>query len=460
MRYRQQSKTIEIKNSMPKETIKVSGMHCPACETLLKQKVGRIDGVVSVRASNARGEIVVSGNYKIAAVVAAIKGAGYFINDSNERWFSRDGSRYLWVIISGIGFSTLLILGSVMGFAQILPSTLTNGYNLSAALILGLVAGLSTCMALVGGLVLGISAKYRELHPEVGTWQTFVPNIYFNLGRILGFFILGGLLGSIGQSFRISSLGNGVATLLVSITMLIIGIQLTGTIPKLSRFSLPLPRWASFSQRTIREKNRYSHLGAFIGGVATFFLPCGFTQATQLIAIGTGSFWGGGLLMAAFALGTVPGLVIVGGASSIITKGFREKFYIIVGSIVVVFAVLNGIAGARLVGIPLPQVVEQLTHGDVQIQDGEQIVRMKVTRDGYEPSSFEIDPNIPVRWIIDVQDISTCAAFILAPEIDVQKLLLRGKNVITFIPPKGDELRFTCSMGMYSGVFKYKERKE
>ncbi|HCB52054.1 TPA: hypothetical protein DEP21_05855 [Patescibacteria group bacterium] len=50
-----------------------------------------------------------------------------------------------------------------------------------------------------------------------------------------------------------------------------------------------------------------------MAGVLTFFLPCGFTLAMQILAISSGNFWMGGLIMGFFALGTLPGLLGIGG---------------------------------------------------------------------------------------------------------------------------------------------------
>jgi len=46
-------------------------------------------------------------------------------------------------------------------------------------------------------------------------------------------------------------------------------------------------------------------------GIATFFLPCGFTQSMQIYTFSTGNFWGGGFTMLFFALGTLPVLALV-----------------------------------------------------------------------------------------------------------------------------------------------------
>lgn len=40
-------------------------------------------------------------------------------------------------------------------------------------------------MALVGGLVLGISAKWNAKNPNRSAASRFVPHVFFNVGRVL-----------------------------------------------------------------------------------------------------------------------------------------------------------------------------------------------------------------------------------------------------------------------------------
>lgn len=42
-------------------------------------------------------------------------------------------------------------------------------------------------MALVGGLVLGISAKWNAEHKNENGWPRFKPHVFFNIGRVFGF---------------------------------------------------------------------------------------------------------------------------------------------------------------------------------------------------------------------------------------------------------------------------------
>jgi Cytochrome C biogenesis protein transmembrane region len=66
--------------------------------------------------------------------------------------------------------------------------------------------------------------------------------------------------------------------------------------------------------------------GAFALGAATFFLPCGFTQALQLYVLAKGSFAIGALSMFAFSLGTLPALLSLSAMSSFATGSLQRHF--------------------------------------------------------------------------------------------------------------------------------------
>ena len=72
---------------------------------------------------------------------------------------------------------------------------------------------------------------------------------------------------------------------------------------------------------------------------------------------------------------------------------------------------------------------------------------------GYKPNNFTIKNNIPVKWIIDSKDSRSCAASIVSSKIKVKKFLSSGENTIEFTPSEVGDIRFSCSMGMYTGKF-------
>jgi sulfite exporter TauE/SafE len=90
-------------------------------------------------------------------------------------------------------------------------------------------------------------------------------------------------------------------------------------------------------------------------GVATFFLPCGFTQSMQAFALTTGSFTTGAMTMLVFALGTLPMLALLSFSSfSINTKPWRGIFFKSAGLIVISLAIINLLGALAVAGIIEP----------------------------------------------------------------------------------------------------------
>lgn len=205
------------------------------------------------------------------------------------------------------------------------------------------------------------------------------------------------------------------------------------------------------------QQKEYSHKNSLILGASTFFLPCGFTQAMQVIAISTGSFLYGGLVMGLFALGTVPGLLGVGGLTSVAKGALARKFFKFAGLVVLLFAIFNLSNGLNLTGFNFAygqtENAVNLNDPNVTLENGVQVVRMTETGSGYSPNSFTIRQGIPVRWIIDAQAPYSCAASLSMPKYNIRKYLKQGENIIEFTPKETGRIPFSCSMGMYTGVF-------
>jgi hypothetical protein len=193
----------------------------------------------------------------------------------------------------------------------------------------------------------------------------------------------------------------------------------------------------------------------------TFFLPCGFTQAMQIYAVSTGSFVQGGLIMGLFALGTAPGLLGIGGLTSVIKGIFAQRFFKFAGIVVIALAFFNINNGLNLTDWELgtvssadtKAVAAQSTDPNVKIENGVQVVRMTESSSGYAPSKFTIQQGIPVKWLIDAKDQYTCASTVIASKIGVRKNLSLGQNIIEFTPKEIGQIPFSCSMGMYRGTF-------
>ena len=201
-----------------------------------------------------------------------------------------------------------------------------------------------------------------------------------------------------------------------------------------------------------RAASVYSNGIAAVMGALTFFLPCGFTQAMQLYAMSTGNPLRGGLIMGTFALGTAPGILGVGGLSSFIKGPASKIFFKTVGVLVLVFALFNINNGINLIGIKPLVAKAVIADPNVQIVNGIQEVRMRQVANGYLPNSFTIKKNVPVRWII-TSESSSCASSIVSQSLGIRRGLNLGENIIEFTPNETGTIRFSCSMGMYTGTF-------
>ena len=401
------------------------------------------------------------GNIDHGKVKQAVCDAGYEIGIKEKApLFSKRMQDYKELGFAFLVIIILYLIGKELGIFNLAIKSGSNYSSLPVVFLVGLTAGVSTCMALVGGLVLAASARFVEKHPQSSTLQKFKPHLFFNLGRIISFFVFGWIIGYAGSLFQLSSTTLGLLTIAVGGIMVLLGLQLTEIFPRLNGLNFTLPKGISraFGIREQTQKE-YSHANSFMMGTMTFFLPCGFTQAMQLFAISSGNPMVGALTMGVFALGTAPGLLGIGGLTSIIKGAFAKPFFKFAGLVVIFMALFNISNGLNLAGVNVSAFLDQnsvaLTQTDpnVTMENGVQIVRMTQKSNGYLPNSFIIKKGIPVKWIVTSEDAFSCAASIVSSKLNIRKNLEAGENIIEFIPTETGSIRFTCSMGMYSGSF-------
>ena len=175
----------------------------------------------------------------------------------------------------------------------------------------------------------------------------------------------------------------------------------------------------------------------------------------QLYAISTGSPLQGALTMGVFALGTTPGLLGVGGLTSAIKGQSSKLFFKTAGVIVLLLAFFNISNGLNLVGIRDVFAKKDVLAQDknVKIVNGVQIVKMTQKADGYFPNKFTIKKGVPVKWIITSESQYSCASSIVSQGLGIRSSLKLGENIFEFTANKIGTIRFTCSMGMYTGSF-------
>ena len=451
-----------LQQHMIEKTVPIKGMHCASCELLITEELESIPGVASAQASLKSNSATIMSAEQVSDkdIESAVQAAGYEVGYESEQrpFFSHNERVWKDFAIGIIVVLGLYVLFQVFGIEKLTSSTTTSSSTGTMALLVGLTAGFSTCMALIGGLVISVASKYAENHPTETALQKFRPHLFFNAGRIASFIAFGAIIGAIGSAFALKGSLLGFLTIAVGMVMLILGLQLTEIFPRITRgLTLPsgLARKLGINNRKERE---YSHKNAFLMGAATFFLPCGFTQAMQLLAVSTGNPLQASVIMGAFAIGTTPGLLTLGGLTSVVKGAFAQRFFRIVGVIVVAMALINFTNGFTLAGLNrFLDSSKPMVNTAVQQESSEGSVILNTTfklKEDIIPSKFTAKVGQKTTLVVDVKENGQgCMSTIMIIGLDDNpQYLKKGKKIeLTFTATKPGTYTIACAMGVPRG---------
>lgn len=442
---------------------KIDGMTCASCEVLIERKFKKIKGVekVSVNQASGRAEIIVSQAPSLKALQESVKKDGYHVSLWNETTSANTGSQARNTANDYTEIGAIVLLVGILYFVfkdlNVLPNLgISDNMSYGFVFLIGLVAATSTCIAVTGGLLLAVAAKYNEAHPQLSAVQKFKPTLYFNAGRVISYTLLGGLVGALGSVLTLSTKMTGILSVLVSIVMVLLGFQLLRIFPQLRRFQPKMPKFIAHRVHNISNSDHPA--ASLLLGAGTFFLPCGFTQALQLYVLSKGDFGTGALTMFFFALGTLPALMSLSLISSFAKGSFQKHFLKFAGVVVVLLGLFNIQNGLALAGINIDfgtsssiPTVQAGQDPNVKLVNGVQVVKMKVDRYTYTPNRFTVAQGVPVRWEIDGKNAEGCGQVIVMPKLGRVEYMPKNKiKVVEFTPQDVGEISFNCSMGMMS----------
>ena len=331
---------------MTSQTLHVTGMYCKACVGLVESEVMDFPGVSQAKASLATNTLRVSGEITgksavqiIQELTPALKKHGYSLSEGPQK---RSVAWNQFLVAAPLA---LLFLAGFWALQKLGIVNLVSLKDASyfTAITIGVIASLSTCMAVVGGLTLSISANFAK------EGDAFKPQTLFHVSRLVAFFLLGGVIGSIGTQFEFSDGGTFALNLVVGIVMLLLGLNLLEVFPKANLLLPTLPKFALGWIDALKSANH--NLTPALLGALTFFLPCGFTQSMQIYTLSSGGFVPGALTMGFFALGTLPVLALMSFASLGLKSPWSMGiFFKTSGLVVTVFALTNIYAALLFAG--------------------------------------------------------------------------------------------------------------
>lgn len=325
-------------------------MHCTACVVLMEEELIKHDKVAKVSADAGRREIIVQGDFDdieleelALELTPLVSDYGYEIippgGQIEPKVNMREWAVALVVATAFVGFVKFLEGANLFDFVTTNES---GGLPLSMVFVIGLIASVSSCMAVTGGVVLAISQSYAK------SGAVRIPQTMFHVGRLIGFAVLGSLLGYAGSQFTLSVSAIMIMQGVLAAFMLLLGLNILG-VPFAQRLTPTLPK--TFGAKVLGLGRLQYRIAPFILGALTFFLPCGFTQSMQLYALSSGSPTSASIIMLTFALGTLPVLLALSFGSRFVKQSKLGLFYKVAGLLVVMFALMTLIGLLRALGV-------------------------------------------------------------------------------------------------------------
>ncbi|MGL4735894.1 MAG: sulfite exporter TauE/SafE family protein [Cellulosilyticaceae bacterium] len=428
----------------------VYGMTCGHCQQKIEEALRCIQGVKNVKVSLKQKKVTIWYDEQMVEarqLEQAMAALDYEVIEYVEG--DQQESKTSGVVSIVIGLLVILLIGR---FIPDLSMILTQGKQLSLFVLF--VIGITTsfhCISMCGGIAL--SQVVAEQH-------NMKRHIMYNLGRVISYTLLGGIVGFLGAGITLGNRMYGVVPVILGILMIVMGLGNAGilnrnTLPFLQRLNKPIARF----------KGKLSTgQGPFVLGLVNGLMPCGPLQLMQIYALSTGSFVAGAMAMFAFSLGTVPLMLGMGAFIHKLSAKSRMAIYKVGGYLVVFLGLSMMTNGLATLGINLAWPMNNtsvsrgnasgswqrsdVSEGGIRMEDGYQVIEVDVTPRGYQ--DLVMQKGIPVKLIFNAEPgvLNGCNYALQILEYDILTTLQDGQTVITFDPVEEGRFVYSCWMGM------------
>lgn len=203
------------------------------------------------------------------------------------------------------------------------------------------ILGTGHCIGMCGPLVLAFPARSGG----------FGSHLFYHLGRILTYVAIGAAMGGIGTGLSKIAAATGSnyptwvagiqmgAALVAALFLLILGLARLGIVgePRWMSLASPdkIPGYGKLLRSAFLKKRQMEML---LLGMMMGLLPCGLSFAAFSRSLPSGSPIAGAVLVFAFALGTVPGLLLLGTGASGFVRRYRLHSDILAGLLMIYMA--------------------------------------------------------------------------------------------------------------------------
>lgn len=417
---------------METKIIYVDNMVCQSCEKTVVKTINSMKGVTRVDADSSTGQIEINSSEKISNRVleAQLGSIGYPIREKTFK-----GKKLLLLIVGGL---ILLFLSNNQTLVEVIDLDIRQSYFM--LFVVGILTSFH-CVFMCGGIAMSQAVGKHS------TGGNIKSSLAYNIGRVISYTIIGGIVGGIGSLVMVTEGFRGAVTIGAGLFMLLFGLKFMGLIklPKLNKRK-------QLSKLTKEEPYQNN----FVVGLLNGFMPCGPLQTMQLYALGTGSIVAGSLSMLAFALGTVPLMIGIGFFTSSLNRGQSARLMKISALVVMLLGLVMVNRGLALYGVNVPRLddlsnpisIENNESEIILSEDGFQEITLIATGSSYAFEEKVIKAGIPVRINLDVQGLSRCSNPLVIPKYNITNDMMRDEPVMEFTPAEVGGIRVTCWMGM------------
>lgn len=426
-----------MKQDFKKIILRIDGMTCYSCEKRIENALGKLEGVSGVKADYAQSNVSITYDQtkldqeKIVQVIRQL--------DYNVMAARKTLSINQLIGAAIIIFAAYLIIKNTIGFNFIPEINQNMGYGI--LFFVGVLTSLH-CIAMCGGINLSQCIPRPNSDQDKRGHAKFRSGLLYNLGRVLSYTLIGGIVGALGSVVSLPGAGKGLIAVIAGVFMVIMGLNMLNIFPWLRKLNPRMPRIFSKLGVPSERGKRPFFVGLFNG-----LMPCGPLQAMQIYALGTGSFVAGAASMLFFSLGTVPLMFGLGAVSSLLGSRFTQKMMKASALLVIVLGVIMVGRGLNLSGVALASPGSG-SGSIARVEGNVQYVTTELKNGRYQP--IVVQKGIPVKWTIkaDAEDLDGCNNPVTIPKYNLQKRLVPGDNLVEFTPQEEGNITYTCWMGM------------
>lgn len=418
-------------------------MHCARCKITLEKNLLKIKNIKEVEIASSSACLTYINTLNKKSIIDCVNKLGYYTKEEyiteNKETLEQNIKLKEFIIILITIVIILTISYKILGFNifNMIP-TIDSKLTYGMLFITGLLTSLH-CISMCGAInmvtVINQNTSKRLKGP-----------IFYNLGRIISYTLLGAFTGLIGNIISISKTVMGIIIIMSAIIMFFMSLNMLGV---LNLKNIKIPR------TKLKVKS------SFVIGLLNGIMPCGPLQAMQVYALSTSSPIKGALSMLIFGLGTVP-LMLTTGIVLNITKGKTKVLLNKIASVLILIlsiTMLNRGLTSLEINIVTPSN-NYTNYEKATLKKNYQVVKINLDYDNYK--DILVQKDIPVKLIINVEKdkLTGCNNQLLINKFGIKKDLQEGENIIEFTPNALGNYTYTCWMNMIKNNIKVIDNKK